>query len=379
MNFSLVGPVYPYRGGIAQHTTRLGLGLRAAGHCVQVLSFQKQYPGWIYPGRDDKDPSREPVKIAAETLLAPLATNTWGNTTAKIIESRPDLVIMQYWTPYWAPAFAYLAERLRKQAIPVVFMVHNVLPHERLPFDRALARICLGQGQAFITHSQGESERLQNLLGGQIKVSCQAHPLYDYFQREDRSAARERLGYKPDDFLLLFFGLVRPYKGLDLLIQALASIQPSERQPKLLAAGEFWQKQAVFDKQIKKLGLEKAARLDNRYIPQEEIPRLFSAADLFVAPYTDGTQSGAVRLAMSFGMPILATEKALATDERDYALLKIVPPGDAVALAKGIQAWLSGEPTMPSLRPQKLFSSQGWDNLVKELERLAVCARNWPA
>jgi hypothetical protein len=278
-------------------------------------------------------------------------------------------------------------------------MAHNVLPHERLPFDRVLAKICLGKGNAFITHSQREAERLKAVLGCQIMVTCLPHPLADHFQKEKRAAARERLGYDPDDFLPLFFGLVRPYKGLDCLIQALGSIKQSGPLPQLLVAGEFWQKPAAFRKQISRLGLDEAVRLDNRYIPHEEIPRLFSAADLFVAPYIDGTQSGAVRLAMSFGLPILATEKALAEkalaekalaekalaekvlaektlagkalaeNERDYPLVKIVPAGDASALAEGIRSWPSG--WSPACPEQPVFPN-GWDELVKELDRLAA-------
>ncbi|HMD88138.1 MAG TPA: glycosyltransferase [Anaerolineaceae bacterium] len=374
MNFSLLGPVYPYRGGIAQHSTRLSLALATAGHNIQVLSFHKQYPAWLYPGRVDKDPSLSALQIEADALLEPFSITTWMSATSKIIASRPDLVILPYWTPLWAPAFAFLANQLRQKAVPVVFLVHNVLPHERLPFDRTLASICLGKGQAFITHSQREAKRLQNLLGSHIKVFYQPHPLYDHFRRVERSAARQRLGYRPDDFLLLFFGFVRAYKGLDLLIQALGSLGSGDRQPKLLVAGEFWQKPARFYKQIKKLGLDKTVRLDNRYIPQEEIPWLFSAADLFVAPYIDGTQSGAVRLAMSFNLPILATEKAVTPNEQNYAGLKIVPANDAAALAEGIRAWPSAccnvQPGAPNL-------SNGWGELVNLLEHLAVSARTW--
>jgi D-inositol-3-phosphate glycosyltransferase len=371
MNISLVGPVYPYRGGIAQHTTRLGLALAGAGHDLQVVTFRKQYPGWLYPGRDDHDPSRSAVRIPAEAVLEAFAPYSWASSAGKIIGRQPDLVIFQYWTPFWAPAFSFLTRRLRNQGIRTVFMVHNVLPHERLPFDRLLAKLCLGKGNAFITHSLPESERLKAVLGSQIMVSCLPHPLYDQYPREERKAARKKLGYDPGDILLLFFGLVRPYKGLDCLIQALGRLKQSGAAPKLLAAGEFWQNPAAFHKQIHRLGLDELVRLDNRYIPDEEIPRLFSAADLFVAPYIDGTQSGAVRLAMSFGLPILATEKALSENERDYAPLKIVPAGDAAALADGIGSWPAG---WSLTRPEQPTFPNGWDDLVKELERL----RSWP-
>ena len=367
MNISLVGPVYPYRGGIAQHTTRLGLALASAGHDLQVLTFRNQYPGWLYPGRDDQDPSRSAVKIPAEAVLEAFAPKSWVSSAGKIIASQPDLVILQYWTPFWAPAFSFLTGRLRKQGIPVVFMVHNVLPHERLPFDRLLAKLCLGRGNAFITHSLPEAERLKAVLGSQIKVSCLPHPLYDQYSKQERKAARKQLGYDPDELLLLFFGLVRPYKGLDCLIEALGKLKQSGAAPKLLAAGEFWQNPAAFYKQIHRLGLDELVRLDNRYMPDEEIPGLFSAADLFVAPYIDGTQSGAVRLAMSFGLPILATEKALCENERDYAPLKIVPGGDVAALAEGIRSWPGG---WSPIRPEQPIFPNGWNELVKELERL---------
>ncbi|GIV65412.1 MAG: glycosyl transferase family 1 [Bellilinea sp.] len=308
MRIVLIGPVYPYRGGIAHYTTRLAQAIRESDHELLVLSFRRQYPRFLYPGKSDRDPSQDVERIEAEFLLDPLYPWTWQRAVNRIKEYAPGLVVIQWWTTFWAPAFWWLAREL-KSVCKVVFLIHNVLPHETRFFDPWLARWTLSQGGGFIVQAESQRKKLKELLPRAEPLLVE-HPLYDQFadKRMDKSEARRRLGLPEDRPVLLFFGIVRPYKGLRNLIEALALVYQEGYSPLLVVAGEFWENVEDYQKRIKDLGLEDAVRIYNYYIPNEEVPVFFSAADVFVAPYTGGTQSGALKIAMAFGLPVVASE-----------------------------------------------------------------------
>lgn len=309
MRIAVVGPVYPYRGGIAHYTTRLAQAIREEGHELLVVSFQRQYPRFLYPGKSDRDPSQDVEQIEAEFILDPLYPWTWQRSVRRIKEFAPDLVVIQWWTTFWGPAFWWLARGLRP-ACKVVFLIHNVLPHETRFFDPWVARWTLSQGGGFIVQAESQRDKLKELLPLADPLLVE-HPLYDQFaeKRIDKGEARRRLGLPEDRPVLLFFGIVRPYKGLRNLIEALALVYQQGYSPLLVVAGEFWENVEDYQKRIKELGLEEAVRIYNYYIPNEEVPVFFSAADVFVAPYTGGTQSGALKIALAFGLPVVASEK----------------------------------------------------------------------
>ncbi|TLM99460.1 hypothetical protein FDZ73_21815 [bacterium] len=143
MKIVLVGPVYPYRGGIAHYTTMLAKTLQDAGHDVKVISFKRQYPKWLYPGQSDRDPSGEPLTVPASYPLDPLYPWTWTRTVSSICRDKPDMVLFQWWTTFWAPAFAVVAAMLKRRRIRVGFLIHNVIPHEARPWDKILAKMAL--------------------------------------------------------------------------------------------------------------------------------------------------------------------------------------------------------------------------------------------
>ena len=368
MKVALIGPAYPYRGGIAHYTTLLTQALRSHGHEVLLVSFRRQYPQWLYPGKSDRDPSQQAMQIEAEFILDPLSPSSWGQTRRRIAEFGPQQVVINWWTTFWGPAFASLASRLRKDGLPVTFLIHNVMPHEAKPWDRWMARWALSSGSSYIVQTEGEQERLRDLLP-QARPVLTAHPIYDMFaaQRMDRASARAGLGLPAEGYVLLFFGIVRRYKGLGVLLQAMARPELSAMQPVLLVAGEFCEDKSRYMEQVQTFGLSTQVRTEDRYIPNEELPLFFSAANLLVAPYTGGTQSGAVKMAMGFGLPCVISRQ-LADDmilKQSGETVFMAEAGDPGGLAHTISQALQSPKALPSNQPIE----NGWSSLVKVLEQ----------
>lgn len=308
VRLAIIGPVYPYRGGIAHFTSRLAQAALNEGHLVKVVSFARQYPSFLYPGKTDRDPSRNVLRVGADFILDPLYPWTWEMATRRIYAFEPDLVVIQWWTTFWAPAFWWIGFRLKRK-FKVVFLIHNVIPHEAKILDPCLTKLVLTQGEKYIVQSKSQYKNLKELMPSAEPVLVM-HPLYDQFaaNRISKKEARKILGIPEDEFVLLFFGIVRPYKGLKNLIEALPLVYQRGCSPLLLVAGEFWEDVEGYKKQIRELSLEGAVRIYNYYIPNEEVPIFFSAADAFVAPYVGGTQSGSLKIALSYGLPVLISE-----------------------------------------------------------------------
>jgi len=370
MKVVLIGPVYPYRGGIAHYTTLLARALQGAGHDVQVISFKRQYPKWLYPGQSDRDPSREPLTIPAAYVLDPLYPWTWRAAVDAIVRFSPDIVLFQWWTTFWAPAFAFVASGVKAKQIRVVYLIHNVVPHEARPWDKTLAKWALRSGDAFLVQSSGQQDALDALIPD-ARVTLIKHPVYDMFsaQKMDKIAARQKLGIPEDMPLVLFFGIIRPYKGLPILIDALGQLNMEDSSIGLLIAGEFWEDVQHYREQIARLNLTEKVHIDNRYIPNEELPTIFSAADIFAAPYTSATQSGAVKMALGFGLPVVITEPVL--DETMHLGVDrgvfVCSPNDIPSLKNAITNALNfGNAGIP-----QEVNSAGWQPLIDYIQCLS--------
>ncbi len=373
MRIELIGPIFPYRGGIAHHTAQLATALDRAGHQAQVTSFRRQYPLWLYPGTSDKDPSPGTLDISPAYTLDPLYPWTWESTFRRIVDLSPDLVIMQWWTTFWGPPLGYLGRRFRKQGIPRVFLIHNVLPHEVRPWDRWLARLALGTGTAFIAQSKRESGRLKELLPGAPIVPTKL-PLYTIFSQGQipPAKARETLKIAGAGPVLLFFGIVRPYKGLRDLLKACALLKDRGRAFQLVVAGEFWESKEAYKSEIDRLGLTDRVHIHDRYIPNEEVPIFFSAADMFAAPYTAGTQSAAVTSALSYGLPVVVSE-TIADSAADRGLgeqVWIAPSENPAGLADALEAALQAKKSSPG--DLSMIADESWRDLVTALLTLAA-------
>jgi len=373
MRLTIIGPVFPFRGGIAHHTTLLAKALSESNHQVMVVSFKRQYPAWFYPGQSDRDPSLQPLRVDAEYLVDPIYPWTWLHTAKKIVQFQPQAVIVPWWTTFWAPAFLCLCLLLKRREIAVIFLVHNVIPHETRWWDAWSSRQVFKLGKAFLVQTVRERERLLTLIP-QALIAVSPHPIYSMFNqgRLTKHEARNRLGLPLARSILLFFGIVRPYKGLNQLVEALAFLQDWEKDVHLLVAGEFWDDKSGYLDQIQRLGLSSRVTIYDSYIPNEEVGIFFSASDLFVAPYIGGTQSGAVKLALGFGLPAIISDciidDILIEDDR----VRIVPAGNprelATAIEEALQTGLS-QPDNSNTRPHR-----SWFELVEAIEHLITQA-----
>lgn len=345
MKVVLVGPVHPYRGGIAHYTTMLDRELRAGGDQVLLVSFKRQYPQWLFPGRTDRDPSSEPLKaVDPHYWLDSINPLTWLTTFWRIRRYRPEVVILQWWTTFWAPHWVVLGALIRAfAACRLVYICHNVLPHESRRWHVLLARAVLLWGSCFIVHSEQQQKQLLVLLPHADAI-VRSMPTFDLFARQGtpKALAREQLRMPPGEPVILFFGIVRAYKGLRDLLCALPEVRARLGGVLLWVAGEFWEDKAPYLALIRELGIEDAVRIDDRYVPDREVGLYLSAADLLVAPYRHVTGSAVVQAALGSGCPVVATDVGmLSAVIRHGENGLLVPPADCHALAKAIVAFFT--------------------------------------
>jgi len=367
MKITIIGPVYPYRGGIAHFSAMLAQAFSEVGHQIRVLSFRGSYPSLFYKGKSTFDNSHTPITFPSKRVLDFYNPITWVKAIRAIETDPPGVVLMAWWTPYWAFCYGFITRWLASKNIPVVYLVHNILPHERHFFDLPLTRWAVQKGDMMIALNPNEQQKMESLFPGKPAVTI-PHPTYDVFLegRPSKEEARRTLGLPPDKFIALFFGIVRPYKGLVHLLDAVKRCRDNDLPVLTLVAGEFWEDIRPTLNFIKEYGLERNILVVNRYIPNEEVNLYFSAADAFVAPYIGGTQSGALKIAMSFGMPIVATRLIAAGEAiENYPWIKIVPPGSGKDIAQALQDLLE--------HPWQVDGSWSagwtWDDWVQEFEQ----------
>lgn len=373
MRMAVIGPTYPFRGGIAHYTTLMVRHLRER-HNVQFYSFTSQYPRWLFPGKSDRDPSRLALREPCEYLLSPLNPLSWLRTAGRIRADRPDALIIPWWVPFWAPAWFVLTRLARAgRSLRIIFVCHNVLPHERRWWDRPLARLALSSGSGFIAHSHQEADDMLSLFPG-AEVRITPHPTYQPVGQTalDVATARRELNLKVDQRVLLFFGFVRPYKGLDVLLEALPAIR-RQYPVHLLIVGETWGGDAGLAAQMEQLRSSPHVTIVDEYVRNEDLGRYFGAADVVVLPYRSATQSGVIQLAFGFGKPVITTRVGgLAETVSDGIDGLIVPPADPPALADAVVRFYHddlGETLAAGVASQADRFS--WPHLAGAIEELA--------
>lgn len=367
LKFCVIGPTYPFRGGIAHYTTLLVKHLRER-HQVVFYSYSRQYPRWLFPGSTMPDPSSCALKEPCERIIDPLNPLTWWQTARRIAADKPDVLLLQWWTPFWLPLLLTVSVIARRARIPILYLCHQMIEPDSSAFELLLARPALRLGDAFIVMSQKDFAMAQRILGNKpIRVGHL--PIFDGFPRQGlvRIEARAHLGIEPDEPLLLFFGFVRRYKGLRYLFEALARLP---EPPRLLIAGEFWEEEASYRDLIRQLGLERRVVIHNRYIPNEEIEAYFVAADALVLPYLSGSQSAVGMIALNYGIPVIATSiGGLAETVTHGETGLIVPPADSAALAAAIERFFRerlSEPFCAAMSERRADFS--WDALIRIIE-----------
>jgi glycosyltransferase involved in cell wall biosynthesis len=367
MRICLIGPTYPYRGGIAHYTTLLAQHLaQDPAHEHLLISFTRQYPAWLYKGSSDRDTSRRPLQTEAEYLLDPLNPLSWRRTWRRIGAWQPDLVVMFWWVPFWAPAWSLIARAVKRMrpAPRLVYICHNALPHEASRLDHLALRAALAPADALLVHAESEAAALRQLLPGKPVV---VSPL-PTFAGVGAVAAPLPVAAPSDRPLLLFCGFVRPYKGLDILLDALPLVL-AQQPVHLLVAGEFWDGEGSYRQQISRLHLDEHVSIDNRYIPDEELSAYLQAADVVVLPYRTATQSAIVQLAFGHGRPVITTNVGGLAEAVEHGRTGlVVPPEDVEALAGAINGFFKGN-LSPVLSDRASLSDNrfSWTRLVQSL------------
>ena len=344
MRIGLVGPTYPFRGGIAHYTTLLNRAL-AERHDVCFVSFTRQYPGWLFPGKSDRDTSQQPLETGEVLrVIDSLNPLSWLRAARRLAEHEPELVIFQWWVAFWTPHFLTLARRLRARTdARLVFLCHNAVEHEASQLKILATRMVLSQADAVFTHAEAETQKIRQLLP-KADVETAFHPTYEALAGTTPSLEEARAKLGVEGPVLLFFGFVRPYKGLDVLLSALGSVL-ERRQVTLLVVGEFWRDKESYERQIEEGGFGERVRMHDAYVPNEEIGTYFAAADLVVQPYRSASGSGICQLAYGNERPVIATRVgSLGEVVIDGVNGRLVPPEDPAALADAIVESL--EPTV---------------------------------
>jgi glycosyltransferase involved in cell wall biosynthesis len=369
MKICVIGPTYPYRGGISHYTTLLYRHLRKRHDC-SFISFKKQYPKWLFPGKTDRDVSAEKLKEPGVLyLIDPINPWTWYATSKKIKKIKPDLLIIPWWVAFWAPCF-WSVIKLTKfyKKTPILFICHNVIEHETSPWKKALTKIVLKNGNYFIVHSSQDHKNFTQALP-EANVKIHSHPVYDMFNTGSLTKKEAKQWLNIENNLILFFGFVRPYKGLEYLLESMPIIL-AEIDATLVIAGEFWRDENSYYDRIKTLRIERDVRIVNHYIKNEDIKFYFTASDIVALPYLTATGSGVAQMAVGFNKPVLTTDVGCLPEiVRHEKTGYVVKPKDPESIAVNIISFFKNkkevEFTENIARYRKRFS---WDNLVKTLE-----------
>ncbi len=369
MKISIVGPSYPFRGGISHYTTLLYRNLKKK-HETQFYAFKRQYPKWFFPGSADKDNSANPIKEeSVEHILDSLNPLTWWKVFIKIKKENPALVIFPWWVSFWAPHFWTIATLIKKLTrAKILFICHNVVEHESNTTNKICTRFVLKKGDYFIVHSGEDLENLKKIRPD-ANVKQSFHPTYEvfHFKYITKKDARKRLNL--DGNTIFFFGFIRPYKGLNYMIDAMPMIN-KHVNVNLLIVGEFWEGEDKYREQIERLSVGEKIKTINKYIPNEEVGVYFSAADVVVLPYVSGTGSGIVQIAFGFNKPVIATNVGCLPEVVDHGRTGyLVEPMDSQAIADAVVSFYNegkeDEFVNNIKRGKEKFS---WDRMVETIE-----------
>lgn len=368
MKIAILSPFYPYRGGIAQFSLCLFRELRKT-HEVKVFSFSRLYPDFLFPGKTQFVEGSKPLTDApSERVLDSINPLTYERTVRHIAKFKPDILVIAYWMSFFAPASAYIARRLKKRT-KVIALIHNAIPHEPRRFDRTLASLFFKQCSRYVVLSEAVKTDVLSICPEANCLIC-PHPLYDHFGAPvDRLKARQALGLDAKSKTLLFFGLIREYKGLDMLINAMQYLDSSYR---LIIAGECYGDFGKYRQQIDKSPAKNRILTFTRYISDEEAPVLFSAADLLVAPYRSATQSGVIPVACHFELPVLVTDVGGLRETVEKPGIGLVCLPSAGNIADGIKSFFATGARQFKYNIKKEKERLSWSKFAEQLTDFAT-------
>ena len=378
----IIGPAHPLRGGLATFNQRLAKEFIEQGNDCSIYSFSLQYPSFLFPGKTQFTDEPAPEGITIHSVINSINPFNWIKIGNRLKKERPDIIVVRYWLPFMGPALGTILRRVRKNRhTKIICIADNVIPHEKRFGDKHFTRYFLKSCDAFITMSDKVMNDLR-LFQKTKPALLVSHPLYDNFGGiVSKEAARRKLKINNEELIILFFGFIRKYKGLDLLLEAMSILKNTNQQTsnpeksgqaiKLLIAGEFYEDEKPFHEQIEKLGIHDQLILRTDFIPDSEVKYYLCAADAVIQPYRNATQSGVTPLAYHFEKPMVVTNVGgLPTLVPDGKVGLVVEPNPQ-AIADGILKFYQlGEAYfIPNLREEK--KKYSWYNLASAIEQLA--------
>jgi len=304
----IVGPAWPLRGGLATYNERLCREFNAQGHVCQILSFSLQYPSFLFPGKTQFSTDPKPNDIEILPQLNSINPLNWLSVGNSVANRGYDVVIFRYWMSFMAPAFGTIARKIKnKSSAKILAITDNIIPHEKKFFDSVFTNYFLNSCDGFLSMSRAVYEQVSQLQPNKPRAYV-PHPMYDMFgEKLLKTKAKEELELDINTNYLLFFGFIRKYKGLQLLLESFADERLKELPLKLIIAGEFYEDRKPYDEMISRLGLESRLVLVTDFIPNNEVNMYFSAADMVVQTYLNATQSGVTQIAYYYDKPMLVT------------------------------------------------------------------------
>lgn len=373
----IIGPAHPLRGGLATFNQRLAKEFMAQGDECSIWSFSLQYPSFLFPGKTQYSDEPAPEGISIHTEINSINPLNWLRVGNRLRRMRPDLIIVRYWLPLMGPCLGTILRRVRKNRhTRIVCIADNIIPHEKRPGDKPFTRYFVKSCDAFITMSEKVMADLRSFENKKPALLIR-HPLYDNFgDPVSKDIARQHLAIDRVQKLVIFFGFIRKYKGLDLLLQAMADPRIRQAGIRLLIAGEFYEDAQPYREQIEQSGISDLLIQHTDFIPDSEVRYYLCAADAVIQPYRSATQSGVTPLAYHFDKPMVVTNVGGLPDLVPNEKAGLVVAPDPTAIADGMLRFyqLGEDYFIPHLRTEKLKYS--WLNVVNAARQLAAAGNS---
>jgi glycosyltransferase involved in cell wall biosynthesis len=366
----IIGPAHPLRGGLATFNQRLAKEFIQSGNDCSIYSFSLQYPSFLFPGKTQYSDEPAPEGITIHTVINSINPFNWIKIGNRLKKENPDIIVVRFWLPLMGPALGTILRRVKKNKhTRIICIADNVIPHEKRPGDRPFTKYFLKSCDAFITMSEKVMTDLR-LFEKTKPVQLVQHPLYDTFgDIISKAEARKHLNLPAQEKIILFFGFIRKYKGLDILFEAMSQLKNTGI--KLLVAGEYYEDDKLYKEQIEILGISDQLILRTDFIADSEVKYYLCAADAVIQPYRAATQSGVTPLAYHFEKPMIVTNVGGLPSLVPHQKAGLVVEPDASAVAKGILGFyqLGEDYFIPHLRNEK--QKYSWSNLVNTINDLA--------
>ncbi len=374
MKIAILGSAHPYRGGIAIYNDRLGRAFMEAGHHVEIFNFSLQYPSFLFPGKSQYSEEPPPPDLIIHRSINSVNPINWFSVGSKIRKWKPDLVIVRFWLPFMGPAFGTILRQVRKNKhSKIISIVDNMVPHEPRPGDKPFTKYFIKPLDGFLAMSQTVLDDIEKFDSKKPKT-LSPHPLYDSFgELIDKQEARKKLGLDKDAKILLFFGLIRDYKGLDLLIESFGDKRFREDNYHLIIAGEYYSDKHVYTDLIDKHHLGECILQADKFIPDSEVNIYFSAADLIVQPYKSATQSGVTQIAYHFNKPMVVTNVGGLPEMCPDGEVGYVCEVDPTSIADGVIRYFGDDAETKNQMVENIKvikKKYSWDILVESILNL---------